>query len=190
VRDPRGERADAHHAIGVLELEPDPTPLRHVACEKERCFGAVEVHEVLRGLDVDHHAVATDDFIKLGKEKVEGTILAAGSMLVIDDVPAGDPIKKVASTYMSAYEKQFGARPATFGANTYDAGLLLQQALPMALKVAKPGTEAFRVALRDALERRERAMSGSRSVMVKLETLRMVPGESDRAIVPGPEDTQ
>ena len=98
------------------------------------------------------HAVATDDFIKLGKEKVEGTILAAGSMLVIDDVPASDPIKKVASTYMSAYEKQFGARPATFGANTYDAGLLLQQALPVALKVAKPGTEAFRVALRDALE--------------------------------------
>jgi branched-chain amino acid transport system substrate-binding protein len=98
------------------------------------------------------HAVATDDFIRLGKEKVEGTILAAGSMLVIDDVSANDPIKQVASAYMSAYEKQFGTRPATFGANTYDAGLLLQQALPVALKVAKPGTEAFRVALRDALE--------------------------------------
>jgi branched-chain amino acid transport system substrate-binding protein len=99
------------------------------------------------------HAVATDDFIKLGREKVEGTILAAGSMLVIDDVPAGDPIGKVARTYMSAYEKQFGTRPATFGANTYDAGILLERAIPAALKVAKPGTEAFRVALRDALER-------------------------------------
>ena len=98
------------------------------------------------------HAVATDDFIKLGKEKVEGTILAAGSMLVIDDVSANDPIKRVASGYMSAYEKQFGVRPATFGANTYDAGLLLQHALSVALKAAKPGTEAFRVALRDALE--------------------------------------
>jgi len=98
------------------------------------------------------HAVATEDFIKLGKEKVEGTILAAGSMLVIDDVAANDPIKQVASGYMSAYEKQFGTRPATFGANTYDAGLLLQRAIPAALKVAKPGTEAFRVALRDALE--------------------------------------
>ncbi len=101
------------------------------------------------------HAVATDDFIKLGKEKVEGTILAAGSMLVIDDIPSSDPIKKVASAYMSAYEKQFGTRPATFGANTYDAGLLLQQALPAALKTAKPGTEAFRVALRDALEQQK-----------------------------------
>ena len=83
-------------------------------------------------------------------------------MLVIDDVPASDPIKKVASTYMSAYEKQFGARPATFGANTYDAGLLLQQALPVALKVAKPGTEAFRVALRDALEQ-EKDVVGCRA---------------------------
>jgi len=98
------------------------------------------------------HAVATDDFIKLGREKVEGTVLAAGSMLVIDDVADGDPIKKVALGYITAYEKQFGSKPATFGANTYDAGLILQRAIPSALKVAKPGTEAFRSALRDAIE--------------------------------------
>jgi branched-chain amino acid transport system substrate-binding protein len=99
------------------------------------------------------HAVATDDFIRLGKQKVEGTVLAAGSMLVIDDIPGSDPIKKVASAYMAAYEKQYGVRPATFGANTYDGGLLLERAIPVALKVARPGTEAFRVALRDALEK-------------------------------------
>jgi branched-chain amino acid transport system substrate-binding protein len=98
------------------------------------------------------HAVATDEFIRLGKEKVEGTILAAGSMLVIDDVADTDPIKQVALFYVRSYEKQYGQRPATFGANTYDAGLLLQRAVPVALKIAKPGTEAFRVALRDALE--------------------------------------
>jgi branched-chain amino acid transport system substrate-binding protein len=109
------------------------------------------------------HAVATDDFIRLGKEKVEGTVLAAGSMLVIDDVPDGDPIKKVASAYIAAYEKQFGQKPATFGANTYDAGIILQRALPQALKVARPGTEAFRLALRDAIER-ERDVVGCQGV--------------------------
>ena len=98
------------------------------------------------------HAVATDDFIKLGKEKVEGTVLAAGSMLVIDDIADSDPIKKVALTYINAYEKQFGQKPATFGANTYDSGLILQRAIPVALQRAKPGTEAFRGALRDAIE--------------------------------------
>ena len=109
------------------------------------------------------HAVATDDFIRLGKEKVEGTVLAAGSMLVIDDIPDTDPIKKVALTYIAAYEKQFGQKPATFGANTYDAGLILQRAIPSALKVAKPGTEAFRVALRDAIEQ-ERNVVGCQGV--------------------------
>jgi len=109
------------------------------------------------------HAVATDDFIRLGKEKVEGTVLAAGSMLVIADIADTDPIKKVALTYIAAYEKQFGQKPATFGANTYDAGLILQRAIPSALKVAKPGTEAFRVALRDAIEQ-ERNVVGCQGV--------------------------
>jgi branched-chain amino acid transport system substrate-binding protein len=109
------------------------------------------------------HAVATDDFIKLGKEKVEGTVLAAGSMLVIDDVADGDPIKKVALAYIGAYEKQFHQKPATFGANTYDSGLILQRAIPLALKTAKPGTEAFRSALRDAIEQ-ERDVVGCQGV--------------------------
>jgi branched-chain amino acid transport system substrate-binding protein len=109
------------------------------------------------------HAVATDDFIKLGKEKVEGTVLAAGPMLVIDEIPDSNPTKKVAQQYIAAYEKQFGTRPATFGANTWDGGLLLQRAIPVALKAAKPGTEAFRVALRDALEK-ERDVVGTQGV--------------------------
>jgi len=109
------------------------------------------------------HAVATDDFIRLGKEKVEGTMLAAGSMLVIDDIADADPIKKVALVYIAAYEKQYGQKPATFGANTYDAGILLQRAIPIALKTAKPGTEAFRDALRDALEQ-ERDVVGCQGV--------------------------
>jgi len=109
------------------------------------------------------HAVATDDFIKLGKEKVEGTILAAGPMLVIDEIPASNPTKKVAQDYIAAYEKQFGAKPATFGANTWDGGILLARAVPIALKTGKPGTEAFRVALRDALEK-ERDVVGTQGV--------------------------
>ena len=38
------------------------------------------------------------------------------------------------------------------GAHLWDAGVLLQNALPVALKKASPGTPAFRQALRDALE--------------------------------------
>ena len=105
-----------------------------------------------KGTIYQTHAVATDDFIKLGKDKVEGTVLAAGPMLVIDEIADSNPTKKVAQGYIAAYEKRFGSKPSTFGANTWDAGLLLERAIPIALKSGKPGTEAFRSALRDALE--------------------------------------
>jgi branched-chain amino acid transport system substrate-binding protein len=116
-----------------------------------------------KGTIYQTHAVATDDFIKLGKDKVEGTILAAGPMLVIDEIPDTNPTKKVAQAYIAAYEKQFGMKPATFGANTWDAGILLERAIPLALRAAKPGTEAFRSALRDALEQ-EREVVGCQGV--------------------------
>ncbi|NMG67583.1 ABC transporter substrate-binding protein [Azoarcus indigens] len=98
------------------------------------------------------HGAALDDFLKLGGKKVEGTILAASLMLVLDEIPDSNPAKKVAAEYMGAYEKMYGNKPATFGANVYDAGLLLQKAIPIAEKKGKPGTKEFRAALRDALE--------------------------------------
>jgi branched-chain amino acid transport system substrate-binding protein len=98
------------------------------------------------------HGAALPDFLKLGGKKVEGTILAASGMLVLDQVPDSNPTKKIAAAYVAAYEKANGSKPATFGANVYDAGLMLQAAIPVALKTAKPGTPAFRSALRDAIE--------------------------------------
>ena len=105
-----------------------------------------------KGIIYQTHAVATQDFIKIGGAKVEGTVLAAGGMLVFDEMNDANPIKSVAARYIKAYEKIYGSRPATFGANTYDSGILLQYAVPDALRKGKPGTEAFRTALRDALE--------------------------------------
>ena len=98
------------------------------------------------------HGAATPDFVRLGGKDVDGAVMAASLMLVLDQVPDANPAKKTALDYIGAYEKLYGAKPATFGANVYDAGLLLQRAVPEALKKGPPGSEAFRVALRDALE--------------------------------------
>lgn len=99
------------------------------------------------------HGVATNDFIRLGGKVVEGTLMAGGPLLAADDLPNSNPIKAVALGYIKAYEGRYGAGTmSTFGANTWDAGLLLQKAIPLALKKAKPGTPEFRVALRDVLE--------------------------------------
>jgi len=98
------------------------------------------------------HGAALPDFLKLGGKKVEGTVLAASLMLVLPEIPDSHPSKSVAQRYIAAYEQRYQTMPATFGANVYDAGLLLQHAVPQAERAGKPGTPAFRGALRDALE--------------------------------------
>jgi branched-chain amino acid transport system substrate-binding protein len=109
------------------------------------------------------HGAALPDFLKLGGKRVEGTILAASLMLVLPEIPDSNPSKKVATEYIAAYEKLNGSKPATFGANVYDAGLLLEKAVPIAGKTAKPGTPEFRSALRDALEQ-TRELVGTQGV--------------------------
>jgi len=110
------------------------------------------------------HGVATNDFIRIGGAKVEGTLMAGGPMLVADDLPAGNPVKAVAQGYIRAYEAKYGpGTSSTFGANTYDAGLLLRKAIPAALGQARPGTPEFRAALRDALEQ-TRELVGAQGV--------------------------
>ena len=109
------------------------------------------------------HGAATPDFVRLGGKSVEGTVMAASLMLVLDQVSDTNPAKKVALDYIAAYEKLYGARPATFGANVYDAGLLLRRAVPEAAKKGQPGTPEFRAALRDALEQ-TRELVGTQGV--------------------------
>jgi branched-chain amino acid transport system substrate-binding protein len=110
------------------------------------------------------HGVATNDFIRLGGKAVEGTLMAGGPMLVAAELPEGNLIKAVAEGYVKAYEGKYGAGSmSTFGANTFDAGLLLQKAIPQAIAKAGPGSAEFRAALRDALER-SREVVGAQGV--------------------------
>ncbi len=110
------------------------------------------VDQGYRGKIYQTHGAATPDFLRLGGRKVEGTILAASLMLVMDDISDSVPSKKVAAEYIAAYTKMYGVAPATFGANVFDGGLLLSAAVSIALQAGKPGTIAFRDALRTALE--------------------------------------
>ena len=99
------------------------------------------------------HGVANADFLRVGGRDVEGAVLPAGPILVADQLPDGNAVKPVALDYVRRYEAVHGAGSvATFGAHAADAALLLQAAIPVALRTAKPGTPEFRSALRDALE--------------------------------------
>jgi branched-chain amino acid transport system substrate-binding protein len=98
------------------------------------------------------HGVANPDFLRVVGKDGQGTLLPSGPMLVYEQLPDSNPIKKVAAEYITAYEKKFGTR-STFGGHAYDTFLLLRATVPDALKAGKPGTKEFRTALRDALEK-------------------------------------
>jgi branched-chain amino acid transport system substrate-binding protein len=99
------------------------------------------------------HGVANNDFLRVCGKDCDGELLPAGPVLVADQLPDASPVKRPALAYKAAYEKAYGAGAvSTFGGHVWDAGLLLERAIPEALKKAQPGTEAFRQALRAALE--------------------------------------
>ena len=99
------------------------------------------------------HGVANADFLRVGGKDVEGTLLPAGPVLVADQLPADNPVRKAAQEYIKAYEGAYGkGSVSTFGGHAWDAGQILKAAIPVALKSGQPGTPQFRAALRDAME--------------------------------------
>jgi branched-chain amino acid transport system substrate-binding protein len=99
------------------------------------------------------HGVATADFLRVGGKDVEGAFLPVGPALVAAQLPDDHPSKAVSLDFIGRYEKAHGAGSfSAFASHAWDAGLLLQAAVPVALKKGKPGTKEFREALRSALE--------------------------------------
>ncbi|HUX24955.1 MAG TPA: ABC transporter substrate-binding protein [Burkholderiales bacterium] len=99
------------------------------------------------------HGVSTEQFIKLGGKAVEGTIYSGEVFTVANDLPPSSPFRKAPEEFTKAYEAVYGEAPNIFGAHLWDTMVLLKHAIPGALKHGKPGTAAFRSALRDQLER-------------------------------------
>lgn len=99
------------------------------------------------------YGIANRDFLRVAGKDAEGAIFAVGPVLVADQLEPGSPMRPVAQDFVKRYEAAYGPNSASiFSANVWDAGLVLRAAIPAALGKGKPGTEAFRIALRDALE--------------------------------------
>ena len=100
------------------------------------------------------HAVANRDFLRVGGKAVEGARLAVAPVLVAEQLPDNHPNKKVGLAFVQAVEAKNGPNTrSTFAGASWDGWLMLEGAFTTALKSAKPGTPAFREAVRDALEK-------------------------------------
>lgn len=100
------------------------------------------------------HGIASTEFLKVGGKDVESTLFPTGPVVVARELPAGHPVHKVAVEFADRYEAKYGPNTVTqFAGDAWGAWQLLDNATARALKTgAKPGTPAFRAALRDALE--------------------------------------
>lgn len=111
------------------------------------------VNRGYRGKIYQSHGAANPDYLRVGGKAVEGAFLAVGPMLIAEQLPDSHPSKAPALAFLEAFEAKYGRETrSTFAGHAWDAWLLLQRAIPEALKRAKPGTPEFRSALRDALE--------------------------------------
>ena len=82
-----------------------------------------------------------------------GAFLPTGPVIVVDQLPANYPTKKVSDDFRAVFQKVNGT-PSTdaFSAYSFDGYLVFADAATRALATkAEPGTPAFRTALRDAI---------------------------------------
>ena len=99
------------------------------------------------------HAAASKDLMRIGGKDVEGTFVVSGPAVVGDLLPDNHPSKKLAVDFVAKYEKAYGTGTRNqFAGHAYDALIVLEKVVPVALKKAKPGTKEFRAALKDAIE--------------------------------------
>src|SRR6478752_3861034 len=96
------------------------------------------------------HGLINADFVRVGGASIEGLQVPSGPVLVADQLPDSNPVKKVSMGFRAAYQKTNSAVPTdAFSSYTYGAYLLLADAASRTK--GEPGTPQYRTALRDAI---------------------------------------
>ena len=140
-------------SLHILAAKPDAVMIGAsgtAAALPERSFKQIGY----KGTLYQSGGVGNPDFLRVCGADCNGTIVAVAPGLVAEQLPATSPIKESAMRFATTYEGVHGKKTLTqFGANAWDAGVLLEHAIPVALKQARPSdAAAFRKALRNALE--------------------------------------
>src|SRR5512138_2748211 len=115
-----------------------------------------------KGLIYQTHGAASMDFIRIAGAAAEGVFMASGPVMDPEDQPDEAQTKRPGLALNKAYEAKYGPR-SQFAGHSYDAFLVLERVVPVALKKAKPGTPEFREAIRQALLT-EREIAASQGV--------------------------
>jgi branched-chain amino acid transport system substrate-binding protein len=145
----RGDASVTGQVLKIVALRPDavitgtsgtPGALPYLALSERGYKGQI----------YGMHALINPDFVRVGGNSVEGLLAPTGPVIVAEQLPDSNPIRKVSMDFRTAYQKANGAAPTdAFSAYTFDAWLLFLDAAQRTK--GEPGTPAFRAALRDAI---------------------------------------
>jgi branched-chain amino acid transport system substrate-binding protein len=145
----RGDASVTGQVLKIVALKPDavitgtsgtPGALPYLALQERGYKGQI----------YGMHALINPDFVRVGGNAVEGLLAPTGPVIVAEQLPESNPIRKVSMDFRNAYQKANGAAPTdAFSAYTFDAWLLFLDAAQRTK--GEPGTPAFRSALRDAI---------------------------------------
>ncbi len=154
VADERFARPDtsvAGQALKLVSVKPDAVLVAASGT------GAALPQATLRernyaGLIYQTHGAVSMDFIRIAGKAAENVIMASGPVMAPEGQDDSALTKKPGLALNAAYEAKYGANTRNqFGAHIYDAFEILKRVIPVALKTAKPGTQEFREAIRQAL---------------------------------------
>lgn len=150
----RGDQSVQAQVLKLISAKPDavfvgasgtPAAMPQITL-RERGF---------KGRIYQSHGVTSKEFLRVGGKNVEGALIPVGPVLVAEQLPDSHPTKKNAVAFVQALEGKYGPDSrSTFAGATWDAWLLLQNAIAGAQKAkAKAGTPEYRAALRDSIEK-------------------------------------
>jgi branched-chain amino acid transport system substrate-binding protein len=148
----RADTSVTGQALKVISSHPDAVMLGGTGTP-----GALPVLALkqlgLKGPIYGNHGMISADFLRIAGDSADGIICPTGPVTAAEQLPASNPIRKVALAYLSAYKTANGAEPTdSFAAYGFDGWLAFADAAKRALDSgAKPGTPEFRKALREAL---------------------------------------
>ena len=92
-----------------------------------------------KGLIYQTHGAASMDFIRIGGKAAEGVLMASGPVMSPETQPDTALTKKPGLALNTAYEAKYGPNSRSqFAGHSYDAFLVLERVVPVALKKAKP----------------------------------------------------
>ncbi len=160
-RDDTSATAEALHA---MSSHPDAIAIAAVGTAADTPSKALSQLSY-KGLIYLTGGAVNADFIRVGGSAVEGIYSPSPPVIVSEQLPDGYPTKNSGVAFLKLYESKYGPGSVShYAGHSWDATVLLNAAIPFAIKKAKPGTVEFREALRDALENDIHNVVGAQAV--------------------------